>query len=265
MEWPRRRALFGGQRLPRKTGRAAATIGVGRQDALALGSDGEMVSIPVYDRNGTEVGQYELDLQELAPRISKQLLHDAVVMYQANLRQGSHKTKSRSEVSGSTRKLYRQKGTGHARAGSRRSGIRRGGGHIFAKRPRNYHYRLPRKALRTATRMALAAKIRDEQVVLLDELHLDEPRTKELVGVLGALGLAGESALVATAGLDVNVYKSGRNIPRVNVRPVTELNAWLILRPRRVVMTRAALDAFRRFIAGEREGEAVAVAGAEEG
>src|SRR5690606_24500397 len=106
-----------------------------------------MVSLPVFDRAGKEVGRYEIDPAELAPRINKQLLHDAVVMYQANLRQGSFRSKSRAEVAGSTKKMYRQKGTGNARAGSRRSGIRRGGGHIFAKRPRDFSYRMPRKML----------------------------------------------------------------------------------------------------------------------
>ena len=112
-----------------------------------------MVTLPVYDRSGGKVGEYQVDPAEIAPRISKQLLHDAVVMYRANLRQGSHKTKSRAEVSGTTGKMYRQKGTGHARAGSRRSGLRRGGGHIFALRNRDYSYRLPRKALQAATRI----------------------------------------------------------------------------------------------------------------
>ena len=126
-----------------------------------------MVSLSVYDRTGAEVGTYEIDPTELAPRISKQLLHDAVVMYQANLRQGSAKTKSRSEVSGTTNKMYRQKGTGNARAGSRRSGIRTGGGHIFAKQPRNWSYRLPKKAVRLATRMAVASRISDQEVTLI--------------------------------------------------------------------------------------------------
>ena len=94
-----------------------------------------MVSLPVYNRNGEEVGAYEIDPAELAPRISKQLLHDVVVMYQANQRQGSAKTKGRGEVAGSTKKMYRQKGTGNARAGHRRSGVRRGGGAPSARRP----------------------------------------------------------------------------------------------------------------------------------
>ena len=155
-------------------------------------------------------------------------------MYQANQRQGSHKSKTRAEVSGTTKKLYRQKGTGNARAGSRRSGIRRGGGHIHAKMPRDYSYRLPRKALQAATRMALASKLRDDEVVVIDELSFSQPCTKDMAGVLSALGLAGASALVATASLDVNVYKSARNIQKVNVSPVSELNGlfgfWLRVR-----------------------------------
>ena len=105
-----------------------------------------MADLAVFDRTGNKVGTYSISPAEIAPRINRQLLHDAVVMYQANARQGSHKTKTRGEVAGSTKKMYRQKGTGHARAGSRRSGIRRGGGHIFARRPRDYSYRMPRKA-----------------------------------------------------------------------------------------------------------------------
>jgi large subunit ribosomal protein L4 len=215
-----------------------------------------MASIPVYDRGGSEVGQYEIDPQELAPRISKQLLHDAVVMYQANIRQGSHRTRSRSEVSGSTKKMYRQKGTGNARAGSRRSGIRRGGGHIFALRPRDYHYRLPRKALQTATRMAIASRIRDAELVIVDELAFDQPRTKDMAAVLKALKLDETTTLVTTAENDVNVYKSARNLGRVTVSPVSDLNAWLVLRPRRVLVTRAAMDAIRQRAAGRTAGEA---------
>src|SRR5580692_1287157 len=171
-----------------------------------------MATLPVYDRTGQEVGSYELDPAALAPRINKQLLHDVVVMYQSNLRLGTARSKSRGEVAGSTKKMYRQKGTGNARAGSRRSGIRRGGGHIFAKRPRDWTYRLPRKALQVATRMALAAKIRDSEVLLIDDLAFDAPKTKEMAVILKALKLEGHSLLVATADHNVNVYKSARNI-----------------------------------------------------
>jgi large subunit ribosomal protein L4 len=172
-------------------------------------------------------------------------------MYRANARQGSRKTKSRSEVSGSTKKMYRQKGTGHARAGSRRSGVRRGGGHIFALRPRDYGYRLPRKALQAATRMAIASKIKDEQVVVVDELAFSEPKTKDMAGLLKALGLSGVSTLVTTAESDINVYKSARNLERVWVSPVSDLNALCVLRPRRMLVTRAALDAIRQRASGK--------------
>ena len=108
-----------------------------------------MPKLTIYDRKGKKVGTYNVEPTDFAPRINKQLLHDAVVMYQANMRQGSHQTKSRGMVAGSTKKMYRQKGTGNARAGSKRSGIRRGGGHIHRIHNRDYSYRLPRKALQT--------------------------------------------------------------------------------------------------------------------
>ncbi len=204
-----------------------------------------MASLTVYNRAGAEVGKYEIDPTELAPRINKQLLHDAVVMYQSNLRLGTAKTKTRAEVAGSTKKMYRQKGTGNARAGSRRSGIRRGGGHIFAKDTRDWTYRLPRKAVQLATRMALASKIRDAEIVVIDELAFDAPKTKDMAAILKALKLDRSSLLVATAEHDLNVYKSARNIDQVTVSPVSGLNALNLLQPRRVLMTKAALDAVR--------------------
>jgi large subunit ribosomal protein L4 len=205
-----------------------------------------MVSLPVYDRTGTEVGKYEIDPAELAPRVSKQLLHEAVVMYRANQRLGTVKTKSRSEVAGTTKKMYRQKGTGNARAGSRRSGIRRGGGHIFALTPRDWSYRMPRKAVQAATRMALASRLADNEVTLINDLSFGQPKTKEMAAVLKALKIDGQSLLVTVAGYDLNVYKSIRNLADVSVVPVAELNALHVLRPRRLLMTTAALDAFRQ-------------------
>jgi large subunit ribosomal protein L4 len=202
-----------------------------------------MVSLPLYDKNGTQVGSFEVDPEAIAPKISKQLLHDAVVMYQANLRQGSAKSKTRTEVSGAKKKMYRQKGTGNARAGHKRSGVRRGGGHIFAKRPRDWYYRLPRKALQSATRMAIASKINENNVTLIDELKMDAPKTKMMAGVLGALKLS-ETLLIAIDSYDVNTYKSARNIEGVRILPVSELNAYEILRPRKLLMTKAALENF---------------------
>ena len=205
----------------------------------------EMATLPVYDRTGVEVGTYEIDPAQIAPRISKQLLHDVVVMYQSNLRLGTAKTKSRSEVVGTTKKMYRQKGTGNARAGSRRSGLRRGGGHIHAIRPRDWSFRLPKKAVRLATRMAVASKFADNEVTLINDLSFAEPKTREMAAILKALKIDATSLLVAVPRYDANIYKSIRNLADVSVLPVAELTALSVLRPRRLLMTTAALDAFR--------------------
>ncbi len=205
-----------------------------------------MASLPIYNRAGKEVGRYDIDPADFAPRINKQLLHDAVVMYQANLRQGSAKTKARCEVAGSSQKMYRQKGTGRARAGGIRSGTRRGGGHIKHKQPRDWSYRLPRKALQAATRMAIASKIRDDQLVIVDDLAFAAPKTREVVAMLKALRLDAMSVLVATDKYDSNTYKSVRNLAKATVSPVGELNAYAVLRPRKVLITTAALESLRR-------------------
>jgi large subunit ribosomal protein L4 len=141
--------------------------------------------------------------------------------------------------------MYRQKGTGNARAGSRTSGIRRGGGHIHMRWPRDWSYRLPKKALKVATRMAVASRIADNEVTLIDSLTFAEPKTREMVAVLKALKLSDKNVLVAVAGYDINVYKTIRNIANVSVVPVAELNALNVLTPKRLLMTTSALDAFR--------------------
>ncbi|MCA9241672.1 MAG: 50S ribosomal protein L4, partial [Planctomycetales bacterium] len=146
---------------------------------------------------------------------------------------------------------YRQKGTGNARAGHRRSGVRRGGGHIFAIKPRDYSYRLPRKALKLATRMALASKVRDDELVIIDDLKFDAPKTKDMVQIFKNLGLGGDSILVATAEHDVNVYKSARNITRVSASRASDLNALSLLSARRLLVTKAALDALKNGLAGQ--------------
>jgi len=192
--------------------------------------------------SGAKVGDYEIDPQVLAPKVSKQLLHDVVVMYLANQRQGSNKTKTRGEVSGSTKKMYKQKGTGNARAGSKRSGVRRGGGHINARQPRSYYYRLPRKAIQAATRMAIASKISAGSVVVVDQIKMDSPKTKLLAAALKAMGLEGQTKTLAIGGLDRNVYLSGRNIEGLVISPVADLNALTVLRPKKLIMTREALD-----------------------
>lgn len=207
------------------------------------------MNLAVYDISGKKVGSYEIDPAELAPAVNKQLLHDAVVMYQANQRQGTFRTKNRGEVAGSTKKLYRQKGTGNARAGARRSGTRRGGGHIFAKRPRDFGWRMPKKALRAATRMALAARLADDEVKLVSGLEMGTPKTAAVAKLLKTLGIAEKTVLVSPAQHDDVLWKSARNIEGVSVSPVGDLNAWSLLQPRAVLMTTAAIDAFRASVA----------------
>ncbi len=201
-----------------------------------------MVSLTVFSESGEEVGKYEIDTEQLAGRINKQLMHDAVVMYQANLRQGSHNSRTRGQVAGSKKKMYRQKGTGNARAGGKRTNIRRGGGLARTVKPRDYSYRLNKKALRLATRMAIRSKIDDGEVIVVDKLSFSEPKTKQMAATLASLGLEGSSTLVAIADLDNGIYKSSRNLAGVSVQPVRQLNALSVLKPRRMLITKDALD-----------------------
>ncbi len=202
-----------------------------------------MISLPVYSQKGEEVGSYEFDPTEIASGINKQLLHDVVVMYEANKRVGTSATKSRGMVQGSTKKMYRQKGTGNARAGSRRSPIRKGGGHTFAKVTRDWSYRLPKKAVRLATRMALLSKFQDDQVKIVDSLEISAPKTKEIVSLVSALKLDASKTLLTIESYNENIWKSSRNIAGFRVSPASDLNAYDLLHQRMLLVTRGALDA----------------------
>ena len=204
-----------------------------------------MISVPIKNQSGQQVGTYEFDPADIAPRISKQLLHDVVVMYETNRRVGTHKTKSRGEVAGSTKKIYRQKGTGRARMGPKRTPVRRGGGHAFARRPIDYSYRLPKKAVKLATRMALLSKFQDGQAVVLDRLTLDQPKTKVVAAALKALGLAETSCLLAIDAHDPMVWRCARNISTLWVSPASDLNAYDLLHQRQLIVTKDALDRLR--------------------
>lgn len=201
-----------------------------------------MISVPVRDMAGAECGTYAFEPSEVSDVICNQLLHDAVVMYNANRRVGEVQTKSRGMVSGSTRKLFKQKGTGRARAGAIRTPVRRGGGHAFAKKPRDYYYRMPKKAIRKAMRMALLSKFQDSQAVMLNSWQCSEPKTKTVAQFLNAVGLAGKSVLLTTEGLNTNVWKSARNIKGVEILPGSDLNAYTLLRQRHLVITVAEMD-----------------------
>ncbi len=202
-----------------------------------------MHTLPVYSQSGQPTGEsFSLDLAKIADRVNEVLLHDAVVMYQANLRVGTAKTKSRAEVSGSGKKMYKQKGTGNARMGNKRTPVRRGGGHCFAKRPKDWGYRLPAKALRLATRMAILSKFVDDEVTLVDSIQMDAPKTSAIHGLVKTLGFADKSCMIAIDSHDPVVYKSCRNIPRLSVSPCDDLNALSVLTRKRFVITKAALS-----------------------
>ena len=204
-----------------------------------------MISAPIRDMSGKEVGTYEFDPAELAPGVNKQLLHDAVVMYESNRRVGTVATKSRGMVVGNKKKMYRQKGTGRARAGNRRTPIRRGGGHTFAKVPKDWSYRMPKKAVRLATRMALLSKFQDGEAVVVDQLDVAEPKTRTIATMLKALGVDRQSCLLTIAGANQNVWRSARNIANLQVSPCAELNAYDLLHQKQLVITRDAIDQLR--------------------
>lgn len=212
-----------------------------------------MVTIPVYNATGQKVGEEQLDEARLGGAPNPVLLKQAVVMYHANQRQGTVKTKSRSEVVGSKQKMYRQKGTGRARAGTIRTPIRRGGGHAFAKQPREFRQAMPAKMRRLARNQAVLAKIRSADVLIVDGLALDAPKTKLIVQLLAAVE-ADRGCVFATAGIDRNLYLSGRNITRTEIVDVAALNAYRVLSRRKLIFTREAFERFRTLIGGDASG-----------
>src|SRR5437762_4891357 len=146
------------------------------------------LEVPVFNRAGEPAGSVQVDAAEFGGKINKQLLHDVVLMFEANQRSGTHSTLRRGEVAGSTKKLFRQKGTGNARVGTRRTNKRRGGGTAKGPKPRDYEYHLPKKAVRAATRMALLSKFQDHETIVIDELKLAEITTKRMVEIFDSLG-----------------------------------------------------------------------------
>ena len=199
-----------------------------------------MIELPVYNRQGEQVGTVEVDEADFGGEIRHRVLRDAIVMYEKAQRVGTASTRTRSEVKGSGPTPWRQKGTGRARAGSRRSPIWRGGGVAFGPKPRQFTNTMPRKALRAASKSAYLAKFHGATTVL-DALRAEEPKTRDLAATLKALGIQ-RSCLIAIEAYDVNLWKSARNLPGVSMKPVAEINAFDLLRHHRLVITRAALD-----------------------
>lgn len=209
-----------------------------------------MIDVAVHNREGKEIESLQVDESAFGGTVRHPLLKQAIVMYHANKRVGTAATKSRGMVKGSTRKLFRQKGTGNARVGNARTGKRVGGGVTFAKVRRDFGKRMPKKQRRLATDSAILAKLQSGSVVVVDELKFDAPKTKDFSQVLGNLKIE-RGCVVTLRESDENVCKSARNIPRVAVMAVADLNAGDICNHQKVLFTK---DAFLSLINRDAEG-----------
>jgi large subunit ribosomal protein L4 len=198
------------------------------------------VEVPVYSRAGEVIKNIELSDAVFAVPFNEAVVHQALVRHRANARQGTASTKTRGEVTGSTAKLFRQKHTGMARAGSRRSPTRRGGGVTFGPKPRDYHQDMPKKMRQLAIRCVLSAKARDAELKVLEELKFDQPKTKDMAGVLAALGVD-SSALIVTDLPEENLVKSARNLEGVKTLPANILNVVDMLSYKMLLMTESAV------------------------
>lgn len=209
------------------------------------------MKLTVRNAEGREIRTIEADDRVFGLEPHRDVVHQAMLAHLANRRRGTAKTKTRGEVRGSTAKLYRQKGTGRARAGSARSPIRRGGGRAFGPRPRDFSQRLPKRMRRLAIRSVLSAKAADGSLQVLDALPIEQPRTREMVTVLHKLGLD-RSTLVVTAQPDPSVKLSARNLSRVTCLPANYLNVGDLLSHRGLLMTVEAVRVAEALWGGER-------------
>lgn len=200
-----------------------------------------MIDIPIYNQAGDKVDTIQIDEAKLGGEVRQNLLKQALVMYHANQRQGSASTLARGEVAGSTRKLFRQKGTGNARMGGIRNPIRKGGGHAKQKKPKDWRQAMPRKMRRLARDSALLSKLQSEQVKVVDVINLDQPKTKLMAEVYKALGID-RSCLIALAERNESIERAARNIDRTTLTTVEQLNAWDILRNQTLLLTRQGLE-----------------------
>jgi large subunit ribosomal protein L4 len=200
-----------------------------------------MLELNVHNERGEVTGSVSFDESVLGDRVRPRLLHQAVVAYMANRRSGTASARTKAESAHSDRKPWRQKGTGRARAGDKRSPLWVGGGVAFPPKPRSYRQHLTKSMRRQALRSALLSKFRDDQVTVIEPLELDQPRTRRVAGMLKALGIDG-SCLLAVSGPDGVLWKSSRNLPHVRVMPARELNALDVLKHGRLLLTRDVVE-----------------------
>ncbi|ABO48765.1 LSU ribosomal protein L4P [Desulforamulus reducens MI-1] len=206
-----------------------------------------MPKVALYNINGEQVGEVELKDEVFGIEPHEHVMHEAVNMQLANQRQGTHDTKTRAEVRGGGRKPWRQKGTGRARAGSSRSPIWRKGGIVFGPHPRDYAISLPKKVRRLALKSALSSKVLDQNIIVLDSLTMDAPKTKDMVRILG--NLKADKALVVTATRDLNVEKSARNIEGVKPLKADGVNVYDLLKYTKLVITKDAVAKIEEVLA----------------
>lgn len=207
-----------------------------------------MPKVAMYDVNGAEVGEVELAEAIFGIEPNEHVLHEAVVMQRASLRQGNHKVKWRSEVRGGGRKPWKQKGTGRARQGSTRSPNWVGGGVVFGPRPRSYAYKLPKKVRRLAIKSALSAKVIDQDVIVLDQLALEQPKTQVFAGILQNLKVD-KKALIVAANIDENVVLSSRNIPGIKFVDAEGINVLDVLSHDKLIITKDAVEKVEEVLA----------------
>ncbi|BBM85580.1 50S ribosomal protein L4 [Candidatus Uabimicrobium amorphum] len=200
--------------------------------------------LPVYDKDGNRTDEIlEFDEKIFGEEVKKALLKEAVLMYEARKRQGTHSTKTRSDCAGSGRKLWRQKGTGRARVGPARAPHWKGGGTVFGPHPRDYGYAIPKKAKRKATDSAWLAKFQDREVLVIEDFELEAPKTSVVYNVLSTLGIVKNKTLIGTSQERDNVLlRSARNIPRTSVDIVSRLNAYSLLYNNKILLTKKAFN-----------------------
>ena len=201
-----------------------------------------MLDVPIYNCDGEKVDTFKVDEKLLGETVNAPLLKQAVVAYHANRRQGSAATRGRGMVRGSTKKMFKQKGTGRARRGPIRTPVMRGGGHAFAKTPHSFRKRMPQKMRQAALRTAILAKILGEDLLIVDQLAFEAPKTKQMAEVVRNLKI-NRSCLLALAQRDVNVVKSGRNLPDLTIRVAEELNAFDVATRQKMLVTSDAMKA----------------------
>ena len=206
-----------------------------------------MANVSVYNMEGKEVGTMELNDAVFGVEVNDHLVHLAVVRQLANNRQGTQKAKTRSEVSGGGRKPWRQKGTGHARQGSTRAPQWTGGGVVFAPTPRDYSIKMNKKERRAALKSALTSRVQENKLIVLDELKLDEVKTKAMQNVLNNLNVS--KAMVVLADNDANVVLSARNIPDVITAFPNTINVYDVLKYNTVILTKASAAAIEEVYA----------------